>query len=289
MAMGAIRLFEDERVESRFVKIVNGITRGNFGPQMFIREKEWFIRLISESDTLRQCSPISIFSAFMDVATLGLSVAQGSDPLAYLVPYNVTVGGTPARPEKQWRVKLEVSPYGELAMRKYFRQVQDVDNPVIVYEDDDFDEGYRGGIRYVDYKKNHQSKNRRIKAGFIRIVKPGGTVDFFVMDMAQVERLKNYSKKKNGGNANKLYSANDGQIDEGFFKAKIIKHAFKGYPKAPYMQHIATAVFQTEQEDDTPVDISENFDLVDDSPSTTTTTHPVEEGDATDVTEENSY
>lgn len=251
-SMTPVQLIEDPRIQERFISIVNGITKSQHGEQMYVREKQWFIRTISESPDLRQCTPLSIFSAFMDVATLGLSVAQGAKPLAYLIPYYVTVGGTKQHPVKERRVNLEVSPYGELAMRKHFKQISDADNPQIVYEDDFFEEGVSGGKKYVNYKKNYDSKSRRIKAGFIRIVKTNGEVDFFTMDMAQVDRLRRYSERKNGGKANRLYTSNDGQIDEGFFLAKIIKHAFNSYPKAPFMQHVS-AVFQSEKDE---VDVS---------------------------------
>ena len=55
-----------------------------------------------------------------------------------------------------------------------------------------------------------------------------------------IDRLKGYSLKKNQrkdkdgnvyGDANALYHSNEGQIDTGFLEAKVIKHAFKTFPK----------------------------------------------------------
>ena len=43
--------------------------------------------------------------------------------------------------------------------------------------------------------------------------------------------MKGYSAKKNKGTANALYTGNDNQIDTGFLEAKVIKHAFKTFPK----------------------------------------------------------
>ena len=51
------------------------------------------------------------------------------------------------------------------------------------------------------------------------------------MDVAEVDRLKGFSAKQNKGNANELYTANEGQIDPGFFGTKIVKAALKHYSK----------------------------------------------------------
>jgi len=170
-------------------------------------------------------------------------------------------------------------------MRKHFGQIKDVDNPVIVYEDDEYEEGVKDGKRYVTYKKNMKSTSRRIKAGFIKIVKPNDEIDYFTMDMQQVERLAGYSERKNFGKTNKLYTSNNGQIDEGFFAAKIIKHAFSSYPKAPFMQTVK-ASFQTDKEEE--FDITKLVDIGVDTE--TGEIHPdnlpAEEAEAEDVTDE---
>ena len=100
-------------------------------------------------------------------------------------------------------------------------------------------------------------------------------------DMADTERLRSYSEKKNAGKgANKLYTSNNGQIDEGFFMAKIIKHAFSTLPKSQYMQFLSNTVLQTEKEE---LEDLADLTTLDDIPEKT-----VEEGEATDVSDENS-
>lgn len=256
--LAPMEIFENEKIKNRIVTLVNRTTRDEQGEKLYYREQQHFMSLLAENEDLRKCTPLSLYKAFMDVALLGLSVAKVKDPLAYLIPYNVKTGN--GGWEK--RVSLEVSPYGELAMRKFSGQIKDVDNPVIVYEEDDFSDEYKDGNRIVNYKRNPHKPNSRIVAGFMRIVKNDGSVDFFVMDMDEVNRLAGYSEKKNKGKTNELYTKNDGQIDTGFFKAKIIKHAFKGYPKAPLMQHVTNTVLQTEKDDD----IKKLMDVEDDAP-----------------------
>ena len=75
------------------------------------------------------------------------------------------------------------------------------------------------------------------------IVKADGTVDYFVLDMDEIARLKVYSGKANQywdnekrmmvQRPNALYgkAADCSDIDTGFLKSKTVKHAFKGYPK----------------------------------------------------------
>jgi len=51
------------------------------------------------------------------------------------------------------------------------------------------------------------------------------------MTEQDIIRLKAYSDKNSKGKTNELYSSNHGQIDTGFLLAKMIKHAFRTYPK----------------------------------------------------------
>ena len=262
--MTPVQLFDDPRIEARFTRIADKITQQ--GEIMFVREKQHFLRAISESPDLQACTPLSLFMCFIDIATLGLSVAKTKDPLAYLIPYTYNRGKT----NEEKRAILEVSPYGELAIRKTFGQIEDVNNPVLVYEGDTFDIKEYSGNSVISYDNKHK-QGARLRAGFIKIVKNHGRVEYFSMDMNDVERLRRYSEKKNG-EANKLYTSNDGQIDEGFFRAKIIKHAFKAYPKAPYMQHVS-AVFQTQKEDDEVLSLREvHNDVPEPQPVSSTTT-----------------
>lgn len=274
-AMHPTEVLDNEKIENRFINVVNKMTKSEIGEQIFAREQQWFKTIMTETPALMECTATSVFSAFMDVATLGLSVAKGSNPLAYLIPYNVKVA------EGRWekRVSLEVSPYGELAMRINFKQIKYADNPIIVYEDDEFRDEFKDGRRMISYSKNMDSSNRTIKCGFIRFIKTDGSEDYFVMDMEKVKRLASYSEKKNKGKTNKLYTSNNGQIDEGFFAAKIIKHAFKTLPKSPYMQLLGNTVLQTEKEEEATISDLHDLTKLDEEAEAN-----IEEAEAVDVT-----
>jgi recombinational DNA repair protein RecT len=246
--MNIVEIADDERVKTRFVQTYNTGHMTTIGEAFYTQAKESFLRVVAEDQNLRQCTPLSLYSAFLDMATLGINVAKISRPLAYLLWYNINVG-TKTEPRWERRAVLEISPYGELSVMQNLGQIKYADNPVIVYEGDEFEELYENGQKQVKYKK--MNKSTKIIAGFIKIVRNDGTYDFYSLDLQKMKRLEGYSERKNkqgnaGGEANKLYSSNNGQPDEGFFTAKLIKHAFRAYPRSPKLSAI-NAQFQTDK------------------------------------------
>ena len=239
------QIVDDERVQSRFIMLFNARNRTIDGAAMYVQATESFLRVIQEDQNLQQCTPLSLYNAFLDMAYYGVTVSKQAQPLAYLLWNNINVG-TKEAPKYEKRAHLAISPYGELAVRQSMRQIAHAETPVIVYEDDEYSGIYvKGGVKMVDYRKNMKSKNRKIVAAFMKIVKLDGSVDYVEMDMPQIERLKGYSARKNKGKANDLYTSNSGQIDEGFLLAKLVKHAFKAYPKV--YNPLTKASFETEK------------------------------------------
>ena len=239
---------DDDRVRNRFVELYNSRSIKKNGEAEYIQATESFMRAIQEDNNLQQCTTLSLYNAFLDMAIFGVNVAKQSKPLAYLLWNSVNVG-TKDKPKYEKRANLEISPYGELAIRQQRGQIKYADNPVIVYEGDDYSGVYyKGGQKCVDYKPNH--KSTKIVAGFLKIVRLDGSIDFVEMDMNRVNQLMGYSERKNKrgnpqGKANALYTSNKGQIDEGFFVAKLVKHAFNAYPRIDNPN--ANATFQTQQ------------------------------------------
>ena len=139
------------------------------------------------------------------------------------------------------RCNLTISGYGELVLRARAGQILHADNPVIVYEGDEFSYGEADGRKFVNYRCCFPRKSERVVACFIKITRVDGTADYSVMLENDWRRLSEYSEKNNSdydkktqqrvGRANALYSSNNGQIDVGFLIAKCIKHAFKTYPR----------------------------------------------------------
>jgi len=217
-------------LEERFINLyskVQGVGLQH-AEMVFHAEKFHFQKAISENQGLRECETLSLYGCFMDCAVQGLSF-DPKKKLAYLIPGKVNVG---TKDDKRYvkRASLEISPYGEMAIRQQLGQIKYADNPVIVYEGDVFEPYENSEGKGVTYKLN-PSHSDIIIAAFIRIVRVDGSVDYHWLLKNDWTRLAGYSEKKNFGKANALYTSNNGQIDSGFLGAKMIKHAFKTYPK----------------------------------------------------------
>lgn len=219
---------------------------GKDNAESFYEEQSNMFRdIVVSSDGLKKCSGFSLFNAFIAIAINGLSLEKTSTQLCYLEPRNVKIGqkvvGNKTENVYESRAVLTISGYGELALRQRMGQIKYANNPVVVYDCDLFEYGERDGKTFVNYTKRFpRPHDAKIIAGFLKITRPDDTIDYKVMDMEDVVRLRNYSIKNNRkfdkihqvwleGKPNALYgNSSDGTgIDTGFFAAKLIKHAFK--------------------------------------------------------------
>ncbi len=201
------------------------------------REKDNFSKLISQSPDLSVCTPMSIYFAFMKAGALRLSFDNGKDAQIYLLPGNRNIGGK-GKPD-QWikEVSAQPTPYGEKEVRINSGILKEVGDPFIVHQGDTYkvwldEETGQKRVKWVEAEK----KSTKIVASFIRLVEPDGKVVYKTFDLTDIARWEASSKKKNKDKgANALYSSGpDGQIDEGFLKAKTLLHAFKGYKRVDF-------------------------------------------------------
>lgn len=247
-SMKATDIVRDEHVRDKFIQIYDTMwagTVGTTGSAAYERESRAFNRLLSEKEDLRtRCSHFSIFTSFLDIAISGLSVEPGARAQSYLMSRSVNVG----RDEKgqniyQTQCVLTISGYGELVLRTRCGQIRHADNPVIVYAEDSFEYGERNNQKFVNYVCHLPHTSGQIVAAFMKITRNDGTYDYAVLLPEDWNRLAGYSARQNrhwdratsqwvNGAPNALYGGRDGQIDTGFLTAKLIKHAFKTYPKA---------------------------------------------------------
>lgn len=230
--MTPYQVLENETVKERFVTLYQKLHGSKSGEVFYEKEKYNFIRIIQASNELQQCTGFSIYGCFLDVASMNLSLEQTSKPNLYVLFYNRKVG------QNDWekRATLEVSPYGELTLRIRAGQLKHADHPVILYKGDHFQPGIKDGAKTIEYTPKIPRQSKDIIGGFIGLVRPDGSRDYFWMLQEEIDRLRQYSNKKNRGTdtedkSNALYTSNDGQIDPGFLEAKIIKHAFSTFPK----------------------------------------------------------
>lgn len=225
------QIVDNPKVEQKFVQMYNAIWGSEMGEQMYNREKFNFNKLLQENPDLQECTKISLFGCFLDMAVNGLSLDQTGKPQAYMIPRSRRVkDGNTERWEK--RAAVHVTAYGEVYMRQRAGQIKYCDNPVIVYEGDVFSVGLENGVKKITYQAAVPRKSNKIIAAFLRIVRNDGSEDYHWMMESDWQRLAGFSAKQNKNRgANALYTSNNGQIDAGFLENKLTKHAFDVYPK----------------------------------------------------------
>lgn len=239
-----MKVVKDDLVRQRFVDLYGTLWGEANAQAAYEREVIHFNRLLADSQTLKNCTPVSIFIAFIDLAVCGLSVEPGVRALAYLQPRGYKTGAKDSRGKDVYeqRCTLTISGYGELIQRTRAGQIRHADNPVIVYEGDGFSFTDHNGTKSVEYTLNINHNSQKPVACFMRITRADGSIDYAVLLEEDWRRLAGYSGKANKkwdeakmeyvDTPNALYSSGEGgRIDSGFLMAKCIKHAFKTYPK----------------------------------------------------------
>lgn len=243
-ALPATKIVENTNVEAKFIQMYNAIWGTDKGSQIYAKEVFNFQKLLRDNPKVAACSKMSLYGCFLDMAVNGLSLDPTGRPHCYLIPRCVKTNQKDSNGKDIYenRASVSVTAYGELAMRMRAGQVKYVDNPVIVYEGDLFRAFLSRGCKTIEYSAQCPRVSNKIVAAFIRIVRNDGSEDYQWIMEGDIERLKKYSEKANAkwsdaerrkvnGQANDLYTSNNGQIDPGFLENKMIKHAFDAYPK----------------------------------------------------------
>ena len=184
-------------------------------------ERFHFMKIITDNPKLKECTKLSLYGTFLDMGVNGLSF----DPAlkhAYIVPFDINIG-TKQSPKWEKRASLMISGYGELHMRIQQKQIKYADNPILVYEGDEFVHGTENGHVILKHKAAFPRKTDNIIACYIRIERNDGSVDYKVLSISEVEKLRKYSKSPDS----KAWT--DGL--PGMIQAKVLKHAFRSYPK----------------------------------------------------------
>lgn len=271
-AMDALEIATAPMVRDKFIDIYNTLWGAGTGEAAYERESRFFNRLLSDNADLQKGTHFSLFTAFIDLAVCGLSLEPGARALCYLIGRNqktspkLDAQGRPMKDSKgypvyNWegRVVLTVSAYGELVLRERSGQIRHADNPVLVYEGDEFSFSDRGGRKEVEYVCHLPHTGKRIIACYLRITRADGSVDYSVMTEEDWVRLAQYSARQNRSGANALYGVDQKgivNIDPGFLMAKCIKHAFKTYPK---LRTGRGTELQSQQTDEQEIEINDSL------------------------------
>lgn len=213
------------------------------GEPFFQEQKAFFLEELMHGSyaarlQLPSTTSFSVFNAFMSLAINGLSLEKNFTTQCYLECKSTKIGKNDKGVDIYGNIaRITITGYGEVFMRVRAGQIRGIDNPVVVYNSDDFKFGERDGHKFVEWCKcDPRPQGDKLKGCYVKIYKADGSYDYYFMDLTEILRLKGYSEKFNGRyGANPLYGRlPDGtDIDTGFLISKTIKHAFKGYPKLP--------------------------------------------------------
>ncbi|MFA6058917.1 MAG: recombinase RecT [Taibaiella sp.] len=230
-------------------KTVNGIKDDKVAHAYYETEKFYFLKRIAESKDLNLCTNLSLYGVFLDVAVNGLSF-DPSMKHVYVYSRNVNVG---TNDNKVWqkRAVMDISPYGELLLRQQQGQIKYADNPMLVYEGDHFVYGTKNGNTVVDHLVTLPRKSDHIIAGYVKLTRADGSYDFKLLSYEDTQRLRAASKDSNSVAWTTGFP--------GMVVAKVIKHAFKNFPK---LRVGAFSQLQTEIIDQ-PEDIDYGIDVTD--------------------------
>lgn len=204
---------------------------------IFEREALYYKKALSANPWLSECTGISLYSAFLEIAITGLSMQPGNKAESYLEARSTKLGNENGKDIWGKVASLCITAYGELNMRIMAGQIVRMANPQVIYEGDKFQPRTNEmGVLIVDYQPCIPRKSQKIIGCYVCIALPKGGYDFKWLLEDDIVRLANYSKPKATQNnpnpkASALYESNNGQIDPGFLEAKTIKHAMRAYTK----------------------------------------------------------
>jgi recombinational DNA repair protein RecT len=159
----------------------------------------------------------------------------------YVYSFNVNVG-TKDNPKWEKRASRQISPYGELLLRTIQGQIKYVDNPVVVYQGDEWAHGERDGKKVVNHMAKSPRESDNIIAVYLKITRHDDTIDYKVLTAEEIQDLRKVSKSPNSSAWVKSF--------KGMCEAKVIKHAFKTYPKVRVgeFSKMASDIVDTEPE-----------------------------------------
>lgn len=240
MALKPSQVVRNELVKQQFINVYNAVWREG-GEQAYEREAFYFQSILRDKPNLKDCTSLSFYFAFIDIAVQGISLEPGPRAMCYLLPRNFKIADPTGRDVWEKRCNLTISGFGELFLRQRAGQIKYADNPVIVYEGDEFEFGEHDGKKFVNYTVKNTHNANKIVACFMKIIRTDGSYDYSVMYENDWQRLAQFSGKNNAyydksigrrvEKPNELYTSANGGIDPGFLAAKCIKHAFRSYPK----------------------------------------------------------
>ena len=248
--IAALQKIEAPESKEKFISIYQAVHKVDYdsATNFFEVEAFNFRKAIEENTYLQDATELSVAGVFLEVISNGLSFDKSSNHV-YLIPRNVKKGNG-------WEKRLtyQYAADGLIHLTKSAGSIVNA-SVTVVYEGDDIKVITENNQKIINHAPAIPRQSSKIIGGFAIItLNDRGDTDAFWMDVSEISRLAKFSEKANRGKTNALYtSGTDGQIDEGFFKTKILKAALKTYSKK---KTLASSEFDEEAEDITPEFIS---------------------------------
>lgn len=223
---------------------------GKGAERYYEAEKFHFGKILQENSKLQACTKLSLYGCFLDVAVNGLSFDPSMRHL-YMVPFKhkVTYRDNGVQKERwEERAQVQISGTGELLLRMKQGQIKYADNPVLVYEGDVFKTGTRNNAVYLEHEASYpRPENAPIIACYVKITRNDDTVDYKVLTLGELMKIRAFSKDPNSK------AWNEGL--PGMFMTKTIKHAFRPYPKLRMLEGTKYTKLASEIDDQEPKQI----------------------------------
>lgn len=230
-AMSWADLLKDHEFIDTYVTLYN-TAHGNSldvdGHAHYFRETDYLKQIILDSSYIAGCSTLSFMTLLLDLAYHGLSIQPISKPLAYVLPRKSTIKNADGTKTDELRAQLGITAYGEIALRIRSGIIKHVDNPVMVYKGDFFEQSEDPITREtrIGYQARYESEE--IVRAFVKITRYDDTWDYKTISLDDMMRLKSKSDNKTG--APWTGGANGGPL-RGMWETKVLKHAFNTYPR----------------------------------------------------------
>lgn len=185
---------------------------------------------------LRQCTPDSILSAFMDAAQLGLEIGLGGE--AYLIPYRTRIKRRDENGRTQDEfvdlAQLQIGYLGHLKLAWQSGTIDKIEADVVTREEVDqgrfdFQNGTDGYLRHKPIQDRDLNEKTIAYAYACIWAKGSSRAIFRVLDHKQIQRLRNTGRSANS-------PAWTNHYDE-MAIAKALKRALKWAPKSREIAH----------------------------------------------------
>lgn len=228
-------VFELAPFKESFVSNYSNVTGKKDGELVWEREKMVFMQKLFADPKFNKCTRMSVYSAFTQLATSGLSLV---DDNAYLIPYKDVL-------------QFQIGWKGRLEQISRMQSIVEVNEPMVVYQSDEFDYNLAPKPSIIKHKRDRERpENDKITHVYITYETTKGE-KCLILEAHEVEKIRDnfsqtykYWKSKDGkypdGNAMDLPFAL--AFPEKYFKKTVVKTLYNSLPKSAAMKALDDAI-----------------------------------------------